>query len=716
MSVPPDLRGEEAVKELPRPSRTQLLFEFDMQRDTLDREPEILDYFLPDPYPPSDRRLDEMQPISIGNLQLEKRYTGGVLFAKTIDSAIRAAAIQTIIEDEQGQAERLAVYNIDLKIDAEDFLPEDALIAIKEPTLTSATSGGYTIRIDHPSDLLILGAHNKRLPQALLEGYSGLNKTALNWKQEGNDAYSARKYFTAILAYTNGLNACSKDGTDIKYDLLRNRAAANILLGQFKQGLIDAEAAIIPNGQGRDDKIKTLNTKAFERAGHAAYTLGNYDKAGKLYRQALDLSPNHKEILEALQNLEERQQERSTGNYNFEKMNKSCSKKRNRPDHASFISNTEIRDAGKHGRGLFTTKAIQAGELIICEKALAIWFDSDPVSRSFSILNSKAKRRATGTKPPLLLSVCAKLSHDIETAEEYFKLYDGTTTETRPKEIDGTVAIDTFRTLSILDHNSIGCPTVRSSSKESQIQLTGDGYPSTGIWSRMSYINHACNGNAMRSFIGDMMIIRATKTIGKDEEIFMPYLLPNVDNTIFQAQVQQIWGFKCDCELCLAEASTTANQRRQRIELHNKFKQIVDLHSKQLDGPLLEDLCRKTQLTYDDQHFKQLPRVASLEIGWLLCKAHYQNKAWNKLTRAAISLLDDLGYGIEVKEQKLKIDRQHCLTQPKGIEAALYAAHGFEKQGGPKIAVEFDTFARSLWIIMFGAMRGFDDKVKELFS
>lgn len=712
MSASLHLQSEEAVQELSRPNRMQLLLEFDMQRDTLNREAVVLDYFLPDPYPPSQRHLDDLECVSIGDLRLEKRHTGKVLFAKTIESAIRAAAIQTIVEDEHGQAERLAIYNIDLKIDAEYFLPEDALVAIKEPTLTVSTSDGYTIRVDHPSDLLIMDFHHTRIPRTLMEDRSEFNKTALEWKQEGNNAYSARKYFTANLAYTKGLNACTKDDTEIKYDLLRNRAAANIFLGRFKQGQIDAEAAVIPYVGNVDDKIKALNTKAYERAGHAAYTLGHYDKAYDLYRQSLKLSRDQKETLEALGKVEERQQEQLEGNYEFEKMSKSCNKKRNRLDHASFISSTEIRDAGKHGRGLFSTKAIQAGELIICEKALCIWFNTDPIIRSFSILNSKAKRKATGTKPPLLFSVCSRLAHDIDAAEEYFKLHDGTLTAFRPKEIEEIVAIDAFRTLSVLDHNSIGCPSVRSSSKESQMQLTGDGYPSTGIWSRISYINHACNGNAMRSFIGDMMIIRATRIIAKGEEIFMPYLLPNVDNKIVQDQLQQIWGFKCDCELCDAESSTTTNQYRQRLQSHKRFNQIVNQDLKKLNIDSLDELYRKTRRNYDEQRFERLPHVALLELGWLRCKTHFQNKSWEKLAKSAIALLHDLGYSIEVKGQELEIDRQHCLTQPIGIDAALYATYGYEKQGDSKIGAEFNTFAKSLWTIMFGSMHGFDDKVK----
>ena len=55
-----------------------------------------------------------------------------------------------------------------------------------------------------------------------------------------------------------------------------------------------------------------------------------------------------------------------------------------------------------------------------------------------------------------------------------------------------------------------------------------------------AYTNHACNGNAMRSFIGDMIIMKATRDINKGEEILMPYRLPHVDNNVTQEELQNI--------------------------------------------------------------------------------------------------------------------------------------------------------------------------------
>jgi hypothetical protein len=51
-------------------------------------------------------------------------------------------------------------------------------------------------------------------------------------------------------------------------------------------------------------------------------------------------------------------------------------------------------------------------------------------------------------------------------------------------------------------------------------------YDLCGIWTQASYINHA-----RRSFIGDMMIVRAAKDIDSDTEITFWYQVPTDHNS-----------------------------------------------------------------------------------------------------------------------------------------------------------------------------------------
>ncbi len=277
-----------------RPSRQQLLFEFDLVVSTTSLstasrpKPEIVQrqaqdpgslkqqYFLCDPYPPSTKNISELSPISISELNLDTHHRGKVLFARIIDTALRVAAVHSIVQDDMGAAERLALYNTDVAIKAEELLPEDAILAIKEPYYVANPNRSYSLRVDHPSDLVQLSPLDTRVPRGLCVDLTKADKSALDWKNEGNLAYSAENYLAALQAYSQGLDTCSVDDTTIKYDLLRNLAIVNICLKRFEQAMTDAKAAIIPAKVREDDEGNLLNSKAYERAGRAAYGLGRF--------------------------------------------------------------------------------------------------------------------------------------------------------------------------------------------------------------------------------------------------------------------------------------------------------------------------------------------------------------------------------------------------------------------------------------------------------
>lgn len=64
--------------------------------------------------------------------------------------------------------------------------------------------------------------------------------------------------------------------------------------------------------------------------------------------------------------------EQKSGVYNFKEV-QANSKKLRPPhlDHATYIGPVEIRQTESKGRGLFVTKAVKAGELLLCEKAFS---------------------------------------------------------------------------------------------------------------------------------------------------------------------------------------------------------------------------------------------------------------------------------------------------------------------------------------------------------
>lgn len=91
---------------------------------------------------------------------------------------------------------------------------------------------------------------------------------AATYKEDGNFNFKCKKYYLAILSYTEGLKQKCKNG-DINAQLYNNRAASNFFLKNYRSCLADCQAAI---------KIKPGYEKAMIRAAHCYQLLGKYDE------------------------------------------------------------------------------------------------------------------------------------------------------------------------------------------------------------------------------------------------------------------------------------------------------------------------------------------------------------------------------------------------------------------------------------------------------
>lgn len=68
--------------------------------------------------------------------------------------------------------------------------------------------------------------------------------------------------------------------------------------------------------------------------------------------------------------------------------------------------------------------------------------------------------------------------------------------------------------------NSFGAPRTSRESVEARANHSERGYSTCGIWPIASRINHACLSNCRRSFIGNMLLVRATRDMDAGTELF----------------------------------------------------------------------------------------------------------------------------------------------------------------------------------------------------
>ena len=206
--------------------------------------------------------------------------------------------------------------------------------------------------------------------------------------------------------------------------LLLNRCQARLQSQHYDAALSDALAIIemSPKGPGE---------KALFRAGRALYGLQRWKEASDYFERVLAQNPKNHTARQDLTRCRTRRDE-SAGIYDFKSMlAEAVSKSPNSDmDRANFIGRVEVRDC-QHGRGLFTTKAVEPGELLTCEKSFATVF-RDPDEPVKALLEDKTRSaedevlwQARDSQNQLVEKSLYRLHRNPSLQSEFAKLYPG---------------------------------------------------------------------------------------------------------------------------------------------------------------------------------------------------------------------------------------------------------------------------------------------------
>ncbi|KAM7189141.1 SET domain containing protein [Rhypophila sp. PSN 637] len=546
----------------------------------------------PVPYLPCTQPFANLNNIAIKDLVLETQHRGSYLLVRSVTPPDQLTALMTIVEDEEGDAIMLQLYhqvdNMCPPTMVSDTLPQGQALILKEPYLKVMANGGYGLRVDHLSDVLFLLAGDARIPKPWQQSQAAHKRPALTWKTEGNDNFRNSRFLSAITCYTHALG-CSPTVQDAQTIKL-NRALAYLKTKQYDAALSDVEAMTEENEPQPAEK-------GLFRKAEALYHLRRYRECCEVLKGLRIAYPNNKDAKALLNRAISRLAEETYGRYSFRQLHDET--KSLRPPHldrATFTGPVAVRSAGPRGRGLFTTKAVKAGDLLFCEKAFTHAFvDKDDISgRSgdMTILLEPGSRVTMGGQADLIDTTIRKLHQNPSLIPIINDLHHGSYQPVETSSVDGQPVVDSFLIRRIILLNSFGCPVLstlqdsvcRKKSGNSQKAHSDRGqedspWHSTGLWPMASYINHSCTSNARRSFIGDMMIARATRDLEPDTEITWWYCAPRVGNTGGQRDLQTKfahWGFSCDCSLCRDEIengtpATTLQKRNTLLSGLEKY-------------------------------------------------------------------------------------------------------------------------------------------------
>ncbi|KAF2017267.1 SET domain-containing protein [Aaosphaeria arxii CBS 175.79] len=573
------------------------------------------------PYPPCVIPLRELELMKIKDLVLDTHHRGRRLKVKRASPVVtltaRSWTMVQDVEDGGDEIERLEMC-LHKTRHGEDVLELNAYYEIKEPYFTINDQGEPTLRIDHPSDLVLYRDDLPKSNDPASKDAAAAEKAAKKCKDKGNAALKEQDFPEAHAKYTEGLAISKKfpdaDAcVDLARDISRNRAHVNLILQQLDEAKSDAKAALI----GKDDeRFKDLDSKAYYRAGSAAYALGEWDEASTYFQDQLRVAPTDRSANVFLKKIGQRLEEQEKGTHDLRKIRAGLSRERPRVDAATYNGNTEIKDSPGRGRGLFATKKIAAGEIVAIEKAVpaVLGFESEALTvMTYDVRDDRIRVAPAGLEKALVQRLISNPSL-IKKAMESFGDYEGDGKGIFQNE-DGPI-VDVFRIHDIIARNAFAAGA--------QYGEENTGNTSVGFWPYAAMANHSCLPNTKKEYAGDLIIVRASSPIAAGEEIFGSYN-EAVDFDTRQAALMTTWGFECDCKLCAAEKKDDPAVRKKRRDLASEADAFVQRESwadaKRLTMRKAQNLARNIDETYNSERFKDLPHLATQTIQEWLSKA-----------------------------------------------------------------------------------------------
>ncbi|TVY83563.1 hypothetical protein LSUE1_G003604 [Lachnellula suecica] len=481
------------------------------------------------PYHPSTASLKDLKKVMIKDLTLETNHRGSYLLLRFICPAMRMSAVMNIVEDEAGTVMPFALYMQEPESfrTAASILKDKSTIILKEPYFKVGTNG---------QKWRIAGAT--------------VAKSADDWKKKGNDFVGKR-----IQELCNLLLRHRKK----KFYTTTEPFLAYELKPAFDAALKDVSFILNP---------EVRSEKGLYRGALALYGLGKYKEALGVLQILVRKYPESAPGKHEFERTRLRVAEQESGIYDWKALYKATKLRPPRMDNATYKGPIEVRESKGRGRGLFITRAVKAGELLLCEKAFSYSFAAPPgemadISKSMSqssvLMDVPENRISRGTHADIIRDISNKLVLNPSLAASFENLFHGEYDGGGGILVDGTPVVDTFLVAKTIHQNCFGCPLTSrdavydpelaraSNHKYTEQHQKGSG--TTGIWILASYINHSCNPNCRRSFIGDLQIVRAARDMAANTEIMFPYIDGEEPGTL-NKKLSKGWRFQCDCALC----------------------------------------------------------------------------------------------------------------------------------------------------------------------
>jgi hypothetical protein len=143
---------------------------------------------VPEPYSPCILPAKDLKPIAISQMRLETHHRGSKVLLRVLTPPDRINAVLVIVEDEEETAILLQIYQQpeeEFVPCVETFLP-DRICIIKEPFFKQSMDGPYSLRVDHPSDIIWLDENDQQIPEKWRNIRNRIPNSSQGHREQGN--------------------------------------------------------------------------------------------------------------------------------------------------------------------------------------------------------------------------------------------------------------------------------------------------------------------------------------------------------------------------------------------------------------------------------------------------------------------------------------------------------------------------------------------------
>lgn len=234
-------------------------------------------------------------------------------------------------------------------------------------------------------------------------------------------------------SYTQGLKMDVEDTALVK-TLRLNRSQTYLSIGFYDKALEDSEHVLL---------LDPTDEKALFRAARALYLARKFKDCKTRLTTLIKNYPANKDAKANLLKAYQRLQEERTGKYNLQEM-RALTTNGKRPaklDCADYVGPVQLQNTIGSGRGLFTTRDVKFGELLLCSKAFVICYpETDGESFIIDVMTDRMEK-SSGSQ--VVTKVVQKLYNNPSASKEFLELYSGPYERVKEKYIDERPVVDT---------------------------------------------------------------------------------------------------------------------------------------------------------------------------------------------------------------------------------------------------------------------------------